>query len=364
MEGKPPIVVVTGGPCGGKSTFMVRVRQRLEKFGYHALVVSETATELITAGASPAVIGLKAFQQRLLQYSLTREQHYRDIAELIPADKVVILCDRGVIDCCAYMGTELYTRMLLELGYSHSELMHRYDLVIHLVTAARGAEAYYTLANNSAREESPEEARLLDAKTATAWLGHPHHIMVDNSTSFERKMKRALSALSRKLDMPAPTEIERKFWIHNLQPGMIPAGAVASRITQDYLTCAGPGERRVRKRVAGDQASYFYTEKLPTAESTTRIEKERAIDQEEYRQFLANERDPNLLTIEKVRHNFPYDGRVYELDVFEGKHAGLVVLEVELQDANDEVVIPQGWEAFEVTDDKRFKNRQLAESSF
>lgn len=362
MVGTPSVVVVTGGPCGGKSTFMVRVRERLEKFGYHVLVVSETATELITAGASPAVLGLEVFQERLLQYSLTREQHYREIAEAVPADKVVILCDRGVVDCAAYMGTQLYKRMILELGYSQGDLMGRYDLVVHLVTAASGAEEYYTLANNSARQETPEEARALDAKTATAWLGHPHHIMVDNSTDFAGKMARALRALSRKLHMPEPTEIERKFLVTNFRPELIPAGAVASRITQDYLSCAGPGERRVRRRVTDDQATYFYTEKLPTGDSMVRVEKERAISQEEYQQFLANERDPKLSTIEKVRYNFPYDGKVYELDVFEGRHAGLVVLEVELQSADDDVAIPEGWEVVEVTDDKRYKNRRLADA--
>lgn len=362
MLGTPPVVVVTGGPCGGKSTFMVRVREWLEKYGYHVLVVSETATELITAGASPAVIGLQTFQERLLMYSLVREQHYREIAEAVPADKVVILCDRGVVDCAAYMGMELYKRMLLELGYSHGDLMSRYDLVVHLVTAANGAEEYYTIANNSARQETPEKARSLDAETATAWLGHPHHIMVDNRTDFARKMLRALRALSRKLNMPEPTEIERKFLVKNFRSEMIPVGAVASRITQDYLACEGPGERRVRKRVTDDLAVYFYTEKLSTGDSMVRVEKERAIDQEQYQQFLANERDLKLSTIEKVRYNFAYDGKIYELDVFDGRHAGLAVLEVELQGRGEEVLIPEGWEVLEVTDDKRYKNRQLAES--
>jgi len=370
MVGTPPVVVVTGGPCGGKSTFMVRVRERLEKFGYHVLVVSETATELITAGASPAVLGLGRFQERLLQYSLTREQHYREIAEAVPAEKVVILCDRGVVDCAAYMGMERYKRMILELGYSHGDLMSRYDLVIHLVTAANGAEEYYTLANNSARQESPEQARLLDAETASAWLGHPHHIVVDNSTDFAGKMTRALRALSRKLHMPEPTEIERKFLVRNFRPEMIPSGAVASSITQDYLVCPLPNERRVRMRVTDGDPAYTYTEKEPTGDPTTRIErgdstgKKAQISQEQYRQYLANERDPELSTIEKVRHSFPYDGKIYELDVYRGRHAGLVVLEVELQDRDEGVLIPEGWEVLEVTEDERYKNRQLAAAVF
>lgn len=50
----------------------------------------------------------------------------------------------------------------------------RYDAIIHLVTAADGAEKYYTLDNCVARSETPELARLLDLNTQKAWLGHPH----------------------------------------------------------------------------------------------------------------------------------------------------------------------------------------------
>ena len=42
------------------------------------------------------------------------------------------------------------------LGFEN--LVRRYDLVLHLVTAANGAEKYYTLENNAARSESVELA--------------------------------------------------------------------------------------------------------------------------------------------------------------------------------------------------------------
>jgi CYTH domain-containing protein/thymidylate kinase len=357
-----PVVVVTGGPCGGKSTFMARVRERLEEFGIHVLVVSETATELISAGFSPAVMGVDRFQAQLLFYSLEREQRYLEIARGMEGKNVVILCDRGVLDCAAYMGAEPYQWMIELAGFTQSELMHRYDLVVHLVTAADGAEAHYTLLNNSARKETPEEARALDVRTLHAWLGHPHHIIVDNSsTDFADKMLRALRALARKLNMPQPTEIEKKFLVKNFTRNLIPREAQESRITQDYLVCEGPGERRVRMRVRGEDDSYYYTEKLPTGESGTRIEKERMITRKEYLDLLDCERDPRLLTIKKTRHVFPFAGKVYELDVFEGHLKGLVMLEVELQHKDEEVIIPPDWDTLEVTDDKRYKNRHLAE---
>ncbi|MFZ1075581.1 MAG: ATP-binding protein [Minisyncoccia bacterium] len=154
-----PVIAITGGPCGGKSTFMVRALEWLANFGYHTLIVSETATELISAGASPAVLGLDAFQEHLLLYTIRREEHYLEIARAITGSdrRVVILCDRGVLDCAAYMGPEPYRKMIARLGYTQEQLRARYHLVVHLVSAAIGAEKFYTLANNAARSESPEE---------------------------------------------------------------------------------------------------------------------------------------------------------------------------------------------------------------
>lgn len=49
----------------------------------------------------------------------------------------------------------------------------RYIAIFHLVTAAEGAEKFYTLENNGIRIESIEEAREVDRRTCRAWIGHP-----------------------------------------------------------------------------------------------------------------------------------------------------------------------------------------------
>lgn len=355
-----PVVVVSGGPCGGKSTFLVRVREWLEERGIYPLIVSETATELITAGITQQVLSHESFQEQLFLYSLDRESRYLNIAQEILGRQVVVLCDRGVLDSAAYMAPKKFAEMITKLGYTKSELMSRYSLVIHLVTAADGAEEFYTLSNNEARSESPEEARLLDRKTQHAWLGHPHHMIVDNSTDFATKMVRALRSLTRTLNMPDPTEIERKFRVLNFTPDLIPSEAVALDIIQDYLICEEPGERRLRKRVHDGEARFFCTEKLPTEERGTRIERECEVTETEY-QLLMQQRDPTLHTVEKTRYAFPSGNKLLELDVFKGRHAGLVLLEVELQHIDDPVTLPDKWNVTEVTDNPQYKNRTLAE---
>lgn len=54
--------------------------------------------------------------------------------------------------------------------FINSQSNRRYDAVIHMVTAAIGAERFYTTENNSVRTETPEQARELDIKVLNAWV--------------------------------------------------------------------------------------------------------------------------------------------------------------------------------------------------
>lgn len=46
-------IVITGGPCGGKSTALSRIQDAFTDMGYTVLFACETATELITGGVAP-----------------------------------------------------------------------------------------------------------------------------------------------------------------------------------------------------------------------------------------------------------------------------------------------------------------------
>ena len=90
------------------------------------------------------------------------EEGYKAIA-MDTGQNTVILHDRGTIDSKAYTDIDTWNKILKDNGWTEKSLgADRYDCVIHLVTAAIGAEQYYTTENNSARRESLEEAKLLD----------------------------------------------------------------------------------------------------------------------------------------------------------------------------------------------------------
>ena len=86
-----------------------------------------------------------------------------------------ILLDRGALDGKAYV-SEYEGELLLDDVKLTTVLLRdqRYDAIIHLVTAAQGAESFYTLANNETRIETPDEAREQDRRTLDAWTGHEH----------------------------------------------------------------------------------------------------------------------------------------------------------------------------------------------
>ena len=71
-------IVITGGPCAGKSTAMSTIQSELTKLGYKVYFITESATEVITSGVTP---DLNNFQKHLLQYQLDKEKMYENIAK-------------------------------------------------------------------------------------------------------------------------------------------------------------------------------------------------------------------------------------------------------------------------------------------
>ena len=139
--------------------------------------------------------------------------------------------------------------------------------------------------------------------------------------------------------MPAGLEIERKYLLSSApsEAELADLGAQLHRIEQVYLRSEGGWVRRVRKVEAAGRTRYVATRKREVA-GIVREEHEEELDAAAYGRSLA-EADPARRAIRKVRHVFPFGGHVLELDVF-AEPPGLVVLEVELEDASDVPVLP------------------------
>ncbi len=195
-EKKVTKIVLTGGPCGGKTAALSRIRDAYSEKGYAVVIVPETATELISGGISPVTLGsVTEFQKSVLRAQLRKEDLVQDNLKHLYSDKVLIVCDRGAVDNMAYLSADRFKEVFECTGTSKEQLISRYDAVFQLQTAANGALEYYTTANNSARSEKPEDAVLLDKRIEEVWSEHPYFRIFDNSTDFAGKLERLIKEI-------------------------------------------------------------------------------------------------------------------------------------------------------------------------
>ncbi|MBX9723747.1 MAG: CYTH domain-containing protein [Candidatus Obscuribacterales bacterium] len=150
-----------------------------------------------------------------------------------------------------------------------------------------------------------------------------------------------------------PKEIERKFLVKNedWRPGH-----KAVEIRQGYM-CSDK-LRTVRVRTKGDKS--YLTIKGPN-KGMERDEFEYEIPFEDATYMLGTMCEQPL--IEKRRFEIKHAGKIWEVDEFFGDNAGLIVAEVELESASDEVEKPD-WIGEEVTEDARYYNSSLSRTPF
>lgn len=189
-------IVLTGGPCAGKTTTISRIEEHLREKGYHVLVLNECATEMIKAGIRPFgdnAASVYDFEDEVLNLQLYKEKRYNAFLKNYSDDtKIVILYDRGTVDIKAYLGEEQYNLMLKENNLNHEKLINAYDMVIHMITVAADMESRYSNSNNTARFEDSKEAVDLDKRTSDAWKEHKNLKVVPVCELLEEKIQMAI----------------------------------------------------------------------------------------------------------------------------------------------------------------------------
>ncbi|KAA0177079.1 hypothetical protein FNF27_01409 [Cafeteria roenbergensis] len=112
-------VVLTGGPCAGKTTALARLTQRFEDFGFSVFRVPEAATLLQSGGLSFA--GLRQeqvidMQAHLMRVQAALEDEFDGIARAatrFASRPSLLLCDRGLLDGRAYVTTAMFREVIL-----------------------------------------------------------------------------------------------------------------------------------------------------------------------------------------------------------------------------------------------------------
>jgi len=148
-------------------------------------------------------------------------------------------------------------------------------------------------------------------------------------------------------------EIERKFLVDK---NKLPPLKNGQLISQGYIQTVD--HTAVRARIKGDKG---YLTIKGKGSSMTRPEYEYEIPLEEAREIIQN-----LCTgqsIEKTRYIYQLANHVWEIDVFSGDNAGLIIAEVELSSEEEKVDLPD-WVQEEITGQARFYNMQLVKRPY
>lgn len=179
-------VVITGGPCGGKTTVMGFIQENWER---EVLLVPEIATQLLNFFPIPnrhlplTVEWLAPFQVAVFWSQVKAEETWA----LTRGEKKVMVCDRGVLDGGAYLGDEPAFYRLI--NHEVEALISRYEVVIHLESlAVTNSDLYLELKEgNPNRYENLEQAVELDTRIKKAWSKHSRQIILKSSDSLDDK---------------------------------------------------------------------------------------------------------------------------------------------------------------------------------
>jgi adenylate cyclase len=146
-------------------------------------------------------------------------------------------------------------------------------------------------------------------------------------------------------------EIERKFLVQWLPDNL--KRARHSVIEQGYLATEAAG-RQVRLRKSGKATSLTFK----VGRGSHREEREVKVSAKQFATLWPGTAGRRL---RKVRYELPWEGLVIEVDIYRGRHEGLVVAEVEFPDtASCRRFEPPWWFGREVTGEKRYSNVRLA----
>lgn len=317
-------IVLTGGPCAGKSSSLDLIQNYLINKGYIVYTVQESATELINSGIKPFgdnKLDLCKFQEVILKYQLDKEQLVEFVAKNYSTDKdIVIIYDRAIIDNKAYIGQSDFDKLLDKYNLNEIDILDKYDLVIHLETAAK--TNYYTKENNKARSESELEAIELDTKTYDAWKLHKNLVRVKCFEKFEDKQSKILEICENNFSK----NIRRQYkYVLDEKKCMLESLLDISNcvdITQYYLEFYDEYEHRVRVVKYKDSVKYFYTVQLKKDKGVSYIIYDNLIDENIYNMLVSTKTIKNR--VNKIRYYFTYNEVQFHLDIFDD---GKIILE-------------------------------------
>jgi len=331
-------LVLTGGPCGGKTTGQARLSTFFENLGWKVYRVPETASVLLGGGVNFADLPPAAqmeFQENLLRTIIQIENSFFALAEASQRNCLVI-CDRGTMDPSAFVNKEEWEEILQRNGCDEVDIRdNRYHQVVHMVTSAKGAERFYSIVDHATRTEGLDEARWKDTQAAEAWIGHPYVDVIDNGSDFETKINRLISCVAAKMGIDIGDRLKVnarkvKFAVNSPLPkDFEDLNYRDFEVVHHYLqTTSRTMQSRLRKRGRMGKWSYIHTIRKQVSGQV--IEVKTPLTHRDYTHLL-EQQDPLHFTVNKIRRCFLFNNQYFQLDIYKDpchpRCKGLMLLE-------------------------------------
>ncbi|EPB68062.1 hypothetical protein ANCCEY_12850 [Ancylostoma ceylanicum] len=280
-------VVLTGGPCGGKTTGQDRLATFFENMGWKVYTVPETATILLGGRVKFEELNYDQaylFQKDLLKTMLQIEDTYFNQAAATTDRNVLIICDRGGMDPSAYTDRESWLRMLKEIGVEEFDLLNkRYD---------------------------------------QAWLGHPYVDIVDNSdcSKFEDKVLKVIQVVCDRTGIDSQDRLSRnsrkRKWLVRCIDESRFVKYEQFNIKHQYLLSDNPASQvRIRSREQNGRSTYTVTKRDLVPGKKEFVETRTQITFREYARYQTM-KDQSRSPLHKQRRCFMVGNQYFNLDIY------------------------------------------------
>lgn len=190
------MVVLTGGPGGGKTAVLEMARRY---FCRHVAIAPEAASIVFGGGFPRSELrrGCRAAQQAVFHV-----QRAIETVALENRQSAVVLCDRGTLDGLAYWPGSRQS-FFDEFETTLEQELARYAAVVHVEVPALA----WGYEKNRIRRESVSQARDIDQRIARAWRTHPRVMTVSAQAGFLDKLAYAIELLRGELPSCCQTHL-------------------------------------------------------------------------------------------------------------------------------------------------------------
>ena len=186
-------IVITGGPCAGKTTAINNIRTYFEQRDKKIITVEEVPTEIMRMGINYSEFGKISFQKAIIDMQLKKEEVVMEAASSYVDKELMIIYDRGVLDHFIYMNPEEQKLISDELGIDKNGMYSKYDMIIHMLSVASELPSLYE--NNDYRSEDVSEAKRLDDLIGDIWRSHPDYIRIGCEKEFDVKLNKLINII-------------------------------------------------------------------------------------------------------------------------------------------------------------------------